>query len=378
MVVNRNTILVTAHVLGWVLGLGLILVFIESGSFGVGRFNRLLFSWPFIAFLFFYGCLFYGNLFILLPRFLVRDKFIIYGIFVLLLSGATFYLKPFDVLLNSNRQAERFRSDGPHRPPPQMERPRDLPDADHLPPGPRQNGPGFREGHFDLMSITLFLVVWAISTIIFISKQWRITENKNAHIKLDKAQAELSFLKAQVSPHFLFNTLNNIYSLAMAKSDDTAAGILRLSGIMRYITDDAPKDFVPVEKELECISDFIELQRLRLSKSGQLNYQVSGSTNGVQIAPLILMPFVENVFKHGISNNAAVPVNIRIDITPAYITLYTKNRIFRKHPSTEREGVGLRNVKQRLDFLYPGNYQLQITEEAGFYIVELKVVPIVQ
>lgn len=376
MVVNRNTILVTAHVLGWVLGLGLILIFIESGSFGVGRFNQLLFSWPFLAFLLFYGCVFYGNLFALLPRLLVQGRFITYGVFVLLLLSATFYLKPFDVLLNSNRQPERFTHDDLHRPPPQIDRPPDYPDIEHMPPASRENGPGFREGHFDLMSITLFLIVWAISTILFISRQWRITAHKNALIKLDKAQAELSFLKAQVSPHFLFNTLNNIYSLALVKSDDTPTAILRLSNIMRYVTDDAPKDFVPVEKEVECINDFVELQRLRLSKSVQLNYAVNGTTNGIAIAPLILMPFVENAFKHGISNNTGTTIDIKIDVQAACIALYTGNRIFKKQSPAERAGVGLKNVKQRLDFLYPDNYQLHMTEANDFYSVTLKIIPI--
>src|SRR4029078_3784733 len=135
-----------------------------------------------------------------------------------------------------------------------------------------------------------------------------------ARAEADKANAELSFLKAQVNSHFLFNTLNNIYSLAITKNENVADAVMKLSNIMRYVTDDANEDFVSLEKELDSISNYVSLQRLRLGNKATINFIIEGDIHDKQIAPLILMPFVENTFKHGISYASASTIDIKITI----------------------------------------------------------------
>ncbi|MBZ4191428.1 sensor histidine kinase [Niabella beijingensis] len=363
---DKKPLLILVHIIGWILCFSLILAFIQSGSFGGQTLQKRLFSWPFLLFAGFYVSLFYLNLCILLPRFFVRKKYITYSFILLALLTLTFYLKPFDVLLNASRPD---RQEVLRQPPP----PPAGTDVQAQRPPPPGNRPGFREGHFDLMSIILFLTVAAVSTIIVINRQWRITERHRAMIQVDKARAELSFLKAQVSPHFLFNTLNNIYALAIGKSAYTASSILRLSNIMRYITDDAHEQFVPVEKEISCINDFIELQKLRLSKKVQVQYELSGRYESVAVAPLILMPFIENVFKHGISNNTPAAIIIRIGVTNEQVHLFTENNIIDHNKETPRQGIGLENVTQRLELLYPGSYELILKRENGTFIADLRL-----
>lgn len=363
---SRKSILLVTHFFGWLLGLGFVLSFILSGSLGNKSFSGIFLSWPFWIFVAFYLLVFYLNELLLMPHLFIRKQYFLYVSALLALIVFTFYLKPFDLVLNANRTEPTFSyQDAERRPPP----PGDV----RNPAGVLQKEPPLREGHFDLVSIILFLCVWAISTILVISKQWRITSGNHEAARAAKANAELSFLKAQISPHFLFNTLNNIYSLAINKSDATPDGILRLSNIMRYVTDEASKDFVSLQQELDCINDFIALQRLRLSKNIQLLYQLRGNTGKVFIAPLMLMPFIENVFKHGIDNGQLTTLHILISVEANKIKLFTSNPLVGNEVNTGRPGVGLQNVKQRLELIYSNRYKLVMKEEGGDFIVNLEI-----
>ncbi|MCK7555001.1 sensor histidine kinase [Chitinophaga sedimenti] len=214
------------------------------------------------------------------------------------------------------------------------------------------------------------LVTLAMS--IELGKQWRMTEQRITRAEADKANAELSFLKAQINPHFLFNTLNNIYSLAISKNEYTADSIMKLSNIMRYVTDDATEDYVSLEDEVACIRDYIALQRLRLGGKVQLDFDVSGDLDHKEIAPLILMTFIENVFKYGISNHEPTNITIRIFAEQHTITFFSRNRIFRAAAvAPERTGIGIANTRQRLEHLYQDRYLLNIREENDVYTVDL-------
>jgi LytS/YehU family sensor histidine kinase len=213
----------------------------------------------------------------------------------------------------------------------------------------------------------------ALSMAIRISRQLQVTEQRVARAEADKANAELSFLKAQVNPHFLFNTLNNIYTLAITNNEHTGESILKLSDIMRYITDDIAADFVSLEREVECMTNYIDLQRLRLGKNVFLEYTVTGNLGNRKIAPLILMTFVENVFKYGISNHEASPLTIRLFCENRTISFFSENRIFSPGRAGERPGTGIRNARQRLEYLYPQKYFLSITNDNGLYTVDLSM-----
>jgi len=361
--IKASTVII--HIAGWLIFMSLPLLFRLNLEGNENILSSLLQPGELI----FYACyilLFYFNYYLLIPQLYLQKKYFFYFSIVLALLLIVILLKPFDQFL--------ARHPVDFHPPGQS----DL-HAINLPPPPGNGfGPGGLPGfnhrppqQIDLVSIFLFIMVLALSMAIKISEQLKLTEQWATRAEADKANAELSFLKAQINPHFLFNTLNNIYTLAVTKNENTADSIMKLSNIMRYVTDDIINDYVSLESEVECISDYIELQRLRLGKHVELDYRVAGSLTNKKIAPLILMTFVENVFKYGVSNHEASPISIRLFSEARTISFFTENRIFPPGRREERSGTGIRNVRQRLEFLYPNKYFLNITTDNNLYSVQL-------
>jgi two-component system LytT family sensor kinase len=335
---------VISHVLGWLLFFSLVIGFAYVAP-GGENVLRQIFSFHFLVFYVIYLSLFYLNLYVLIPKLYLKQQWFYYLAIVSVLFVGVYLLKPFDHLLQHNAP--------PGRPPSPMQH-------------PKGRGPVI-----DVISIVSFLLVWAASIVISVIREWRITLQRAARAEADKAQAELSFLKAQINPHFLFNTLNNIYSLAVTKNENTSFAIMKLSNIMRYVTDDATHDFVSLQNEVDCINDYVELQRLRLNKKTEINFSVKGRIEGQQIAPLILITFVENIFKYGISNHEPSPVSIKLSADEKTITFFCQNKLFSTLRKVERTGIGIANTKQRLEVLYPSKHLLHITKENGLYTVLL-------
>jgi sensor histidine kinase YesM len=201
---------------------------------------------------------------------------------------------------------------------------------------------------------------------LFVSeKQKKVLEN-------ERLNAELNFLKLQINPHFLFNTLNSIYSQAHFRSEQTEHSILKFSRIMRYVLYDSAADKIPLTQDLEYISNYIDLQQLRLSKNITIQYDVSGPVNGLSIAPLLLITFIENAFKHGISYTAPSEIKISIAVTGNELSLTVGNAITQSSRESTG-GVGLINARRRLDVLYPGRHLLDVIENDHLYIVNLKI-----
>ncbi|WP_167618158.1 sensor histidine kinase [Maribellus sediminis] len=220
-------------------------------------------------------------------------------------------------------------------------------------------------------------VLPGIASAIYFFKRWYREEQKNKKMVEEKVAAELNFLKAQIHPHFLFNTLNNLYTLILMKSDDAPDIVLKLSELLDYMIYKSDDNFVPLNKELEIIEGYIDLEKMRYSKRLDLTYKVKGEVENYQIAPLILLPFIENCFKHGASKDRINPVvNIEISIMPEFLTLKAVNTIPQKkgNDETEKEGIGLSNVKRRLDLIYVDSYELNINSDDKLYVVELKVI----
>lgn len=351
------------HAAGWLMFMSLPLLFSASPTSGISF--EVLGSWKYWMFFLVFMTLFYGNVLFLIPQLFLKKKFVLYFASVLVLLAVVYYIKPFDQLQrrpgNMRNHAEFRQQPQPGKPGPAF-RP-------NGPGGPPGNGP--RGPKTDVVSIFLFIMVVTLAMAIELGKRWRFTEQRIARAEADKANAELSFLKAQINPHFLFNTLNNIYSLAITKSENTADSIMKLSNIMRYVTDDATENYVSLEEEVECIQDYIALQRLRLGGKVYLDFSVSGQLEHKEIAPLILMTFIENVFKYGISNHEPANITIRIFAEQHTITFYSRNRVFRAAAETNRKGIGIANTRQRLDHLYPNRHLLNITEENDVYTVDL-------
>ena len=361
-----NTVLI--HIAGWLLFYSLPVIFIISRAGG----NRQLFSNNVLDVFSFaiYIAIFYLNTYFLLPALFFRRKKILYFSVLALSLAAVFFLKPFDRMANDsqlNRGSAEFRP-----PPPEMDWPHQRPNGNRPPPeldSPEERLS--RGAHIDIISIALFILVIVLSIALIIEKRWRIAVENAARAETDKANAELSFLKAQINPHFLFNTLNNIYSLAVTKNEHVADAIMKLSNLMRYVTDDVNENFVSLDKELDSIKDYISLQRLRLGKKVSIDLTIEGVTGEKTIAPLILMPFVENAFKHGISNAEVSDIIIKLSATENYIDFFTTNKLFDTPRSTHRTGIGNANTKKRLKQLYPEKHVLTIGSENGLYTVHL-------
>ncbi|MFV0605449.1 MAG: sensor histidine kinase [Niabella sp.] len=357
---------IVLHIVAWILFVLMILAFVTSGRGASASFADRILSKPFFILIVIYPAIFYVNQIVLVPKLFIAKKYILYSLIIIGLLILVMYIKPFEQLLHNGEQP------GIGGPPdiPDFQNRQEMPDMNGMPGAPPQQQ---RENtRFDIISTVLFIVTWAISTLLVLLQRWRITESNKAIIEIEKVNAELAFLKAQVSPHFLFNTLNNIYALTLAKSDKAPSSVLRLSNIMRYVTDDAGEAYVPIEKEIACVNDYIELQKLRLGKNVILQYELAGQYGDVTIAPLILIAFVENVFKHGISKRKDSLIIISINVNEKQIHLHTQNDIVKNNTvNEERTGVGLENVKKRLEHLYPMQYRLQITDDNKKFIVDL-------
>lgn len=349
------------HVFAGLAFLTLPLLFMSGLTHNAGILSIVL-SVGYWIFCLTYILIFYVNTYFLIPRLYFTRKYLFYIAIVLVLFGLVSYGRPFELLLQHHQP--RFE------PPPT-----DMFMNGHgvydEPDGPPRGGPGPRSMRIDIVSIFLYIMTIALGMAIQVTRQWRTSLQQIARAEADKAQAELSFLKAQINPHFLFNTLNNIYSLAITKNDKTADSIMKLSNIMRYVTDDVTHHFVPLQLEVECINDFIELQRLRLSKKVTVDFTIKGKLENKTIVPLLLITFVENVFKYGISNHENATITIQLVADERSITFYCHNKIFKPASTLQRTGIGIANAKKRLEHLYPNKHLLNITNENGFFSVEL-------
>lgn len=240
------------------------------------------------------------------------------------------------------------------------------------PPGPPPYGPPMPpppgKPHSILFGVNYNIVLFLISTFVAISIQQRL---QLMRIQQEKLNAELLFLKAQINPHFLFNTLNSIYSLAIQKSDETPAAIIQLSELMRYILRESRSDFVLLGNELNYIQNYIHLQRRRLGHTVAITYNAPGSTGGLKIAPLLLMSFIENVFKHGVNPDEDSDIIIEIAVENMAVWLYTKNNKVGSVPGDAAGGIGLDNAKERLLHLYAGKHNLHIEDTETHFAVTL-------
>lgn len=223
--------------------------------------------------------------------------------------------------------------------------------------------------HAGTLGIIVGFMILAISTSIRVTQNLYLNEEQRKEIQNEKLSAELLFLKSQINPHFFFNTLNSIYYLAHTKSDQSPVAILKLSEIMRYIIYEAVKDKVPLAKEMDYIQNYIDLQRLRLNDNVSIEFVVHLGSQNYQIGPMLLIPFVENAFKHGIDYTQTTTISISAIMEDKTLHFCVKNpNIQQNRVNLVSSGVGLKNVKKRLELLYPSNFQLFIREEQLFTV----------
>jgi two-component system, LytTR family, sensor histidine kinase AlgZ len=286
----------------------------------------------------------YFNYFILLPRFLEHKRWLRY-----ILE----FIVPFAVIVALRVIAQRYIIDG----------------FSH-------HEKYFYSSTFVIQTavITLFITIF-ISLLRFVS-DWFELEAIKKEVLNEKLTAELSFLKAQINPHFLFNTLNNLYYLAYSKSENTTEVISKLSQVMRYMIYDANHERVLLDKEIEYMQNYIGLERLRLNNQIPINFNMNGSTAGVTIAPLILITFLENAFKHGVTNtNPHSWVNITLDVASGVLKYAVENSKGQNALADNggKSGIGLANVKRRLELMYPAKHSLKVEDSADRYYIELEI-----
>ncbi len=222
------------------------------------------------------------------------------------------------------------------------------------------------------------IIVSCYISILSIVIRFGVDWFRNQQIRLElvnKNQAsELALMKSQINPHFLFNTLNNIYSLANRYDDKALDAMVKLSGIMRYLIYDTQADRVSLEKELEYLENYLELEKLRLRDPDSVTYTIDGEMGALEIAPMLLIPFVENAFKHGDKKVKAPVINIDLAVQSKVLVFKVENSIPEKVIEKDQtEGIGLSNLKKRLEILYHNRHKLKITNNDGVYKAYLEI-----
>ena len=231
------------------------------------------------------------------------------------------------------------------------------------------------DGFSDIL-LFIFIIIFGLSIAYFFLKEWTRAEKFRIQLEAVQLDTEIKFLKSQVNPHFLFNTLNNLFSMAQGKgNDDLADGISKLSGMMRYMIYDSNAESVPLNKEIEYLEDCITLNKLRYADDeAKVTFDYPPQPVGVAIAPMLFIAFVENAFKHGVAIGKTSTIDIAIVIADQKLIFTCANPKYKaKKMDDEESGIGLENVKRRLDLLYPGKHTLQISEDDGKYFVKLEM-----
>jgi two-component system LytT family sensor kinase len=223
--------------------------------------------------------------------------------------------------------------------------------------------------------LRLSIISGAYALLIKFAIDWFDTQKLKAELVSQTQTSELALLRSQVNPHFLFNTLNNIYSLVCKKSPDAPEAIMKLSSIMRYMLYDANTDKVLLEKEIEYLESFIELQKLRIKHPDFVELHIEGDVGNKTIAPMLLIPFVENAFKHGSKTGPSPGIRIHLNAAPHKLLFEITNNLKKNFTGSKinQGGIGLQNIKRRLEILYPGKYTLETTQENDLYRVKLSI-----
>ena len=324
------------HALFW------ILVFAMSMLAGTGNSTSLMEIARKLINLAFYMIVVYFNLGYLIPRFLSQKNFMTY---CLLLLVTVAVLTPIEVLLLYITYEEV--------------EPREF---------------LIMNQHF--IFLLLFMIAGG-STVIKIISDWQRHQRDRKDLETQRMQSEIKFLKSQINPHFLFNTLNSLYALTLKKSDKAPEIVIKLSEMMRYMLYECNERRVPLQKEVNYIENYLAMEKLRQSGQADIQFKVEGQITDQTIAPLIFIPFLENSFKHGLNhhiNEGYVHVVMKVLDEKLLLRIINSKPNHTTLPSERQNGgIGLANVQRRLSLLYPNQYKLDIEESDAAHIVELSL-----
>ena len=220
-----------------------------------------------------------------------------------------------------------------------------------------------------------FLIIFIISSGLKVITQWYREKQQLQELEKSRVQAELSFLKSQIHPHFLFNCLNSIYYLTLSGNDKAPKTILSLSDFLRFVFTESDSPLIPLEKEVNMLSEYLNLQSLRTSEKFELQFVVDGDLGEYDIMPLTFIPFVENAFKYGLSAHSNCFVHIRIAVQQWRLTFACDNSVMSSVKDPARSsGIGLKNIRKRLELAYPDSYSLKIGEDSAGFHVKLQII----
>jgi two-component system LytT family sensor kinase len=374
-----KTILIHSQV--WILLF--ILNYIFTRNFDV----KLIILYQFVLSLI-YIAVFYLNYSCLIPWLLFRSKTAKYILFSLIIILAATYIrlevdmhrkqKEFDFNVKNGsfmqqNPGEQFRKRDNFTIYPKNEK--TGPTQEQFNGGKNQQPP-FKHPPYRMILISFYSILLVYTGSIsfrFIGK-WQDDEKRRSEIEKENIATELSFLKQQINPHFLFNSLNSIYSLTISKSDKAVDSILKLSSILRYMLYESGTTLVLFQDELQIVNDYIELQKLRITEKVKLLYTVKGDAGTFKIEPFILLPLIENAFKYGVDNYNDSVIEILIAVHQNKLMMAVRNSIVKRSGTLKSEGgIGIKNIKRRLDLLYPNDYLLTIDETNEFYTVKLEI-----
>jgi len=298
---------------------------------------------------------FYFNSSVLVPRFLLKNHTAFYFVIIIgIVAAIAFSNRWADNVLSPYQFTDaEFYKRSPGLPMEQMR---------HRQPPRREAGYRFKFG--DLFTIIISTLVVGISTIITTVQKWQKDNEERKELEKEKVSSELSFLKAQINPHFFFNTLNNIYVLTAVDPKVAGEAIHQLSKMMRYLLYDTQQGDNMRSQEIAFIKNYNSLMKLRLTDVVKINMDIPANLQDMPLAPMILLPFVENAFKHGVSATQQSYIDIIISQKDKALELTVNNSIMKDNGDSLdiNSGIGLVNTRRRLDLLYPGKYKLDISE----------------
>ena len=218
------------------------------------------------------------------------------------------------------------------------------------------------------------IFVFGLTTGIKFGKYTILSQERQKEKEKHYLETELKFLKSQIQPHFFFNTLNNIYSLTLKKSEQAPEIILKLSDLMSYMLYDSTAPLVPLSKEIDYLQNYLDVEQLRFGQRLSVTFTIEGCIESANIPPMILILFLENSFKHGVKNNISrIQLTILLQVTDNELFFRVENPASEEEKASQNNGIGLRNVRRRLDLLYGQHYSLDISEENRLFIVSLKM-----
>ncbi|WP_375416325.1 sensor histidine kinase [uncultured Hymenobacter sp.] len=226
--------------------------------------------------------------------------------------------------------------------------------------------------YFILPMVALAAAVWGIKEA-FLREKERENQLALQLLQQEKTQAELAFLKTQINPHFLYNTLNYLYSLAYPVSEPLAEAVLKLSALMRYMLHESPDDTVALAQEVDYLENYLSLYRLRFEDNFFVNFDLQGQLNGQRVPALLLIPFVENALKHGVTDAADRPIEIGLHLRPDHSLLFEVRNHIGQHQRDATTGIGLANLRRRLALLYPGRHSLTIHDDGAVHQTRLEL-----